>query len=134
MTGPMPSITLAVPIAAPAAEVVDFAARPANLPAWAAAFAQSVRIERGECLVETADGTVALRFVERNPFGVLDHTVTLPSGEIVHCPMRVVPNGDGCEILFTVFRRPGMTEAAWRADAALVESDLLRLKRLMEAR
>lgn len=133
MTPLMPSMTVGVPIAAPPGKVYDFAARPENLPAWAAAFAKSVRFEGGACVVETADGTVAVRFVEHNPHGILDHEVALPSGGKVMNPMRIVANGDGCEVLFTVFRRPGMTEAAWRADAAMVEDDLRRLKRLMEA-
>ena len=34
--------------------------------------------------------------------GVLDHDVTLPSGETVHNPMRVIPDGDGCEVVFTL--------------------------------
>jgi hypothetical protein len=31
-----------------------------------------------------------MAFVPRNEYGVLDHEVTLPSGESVHNPMRVI--------------------------------------------
>jgi hypothetical protein len=33
----------------------------------------------------------------------LDHDVTLPSGETLSNPMRVVPNGTGSEVVFTLF-------------------------------
>ncbi len=44
-------------------------------------------------------GRVALAFVPRNDFGVLDHDVTLPSGETVYNPMRVIADGTGCEVV-----------------------------------
>jgi hypothetical protein len=45
--------------------------------------------------------------------------------------MRVVPNGAGAEVLVTVFRRPGMSDEAFAADAAWVLRDLLALKALL---
>jgi hypothetical protein len=75
---------------------------------------------------------VRVRLVARNDLGVLDHDVTLPGGEVVHNPMRVVPNGSGSEVSFTLFRRPGVTDEALAADAATIERDLATLKRLVE--
>ena len=72
-------------------------------------------------------------FAERNAFGVLDHDVTMPSGEAVHNPMRVIPDGDACEVLFTVRRQPGMSDDELARDAGLVQADLTRLKHLLEA-
>lgn len=37
--------------------------------------------------------------------------MTLPSGETVHNPTRVVPHGKGSEFVFTLIRRPGMSDA-----------------------
>ncbi|MGH3505202.1 MAG: hypothetical protein ACRDQA_30565, partial [Nocardioidaceae bacterium] len=45
-------------------------------------------------------------FAEPNDFGALDHVVTLPSGESVYNPLRVIPEGDGCEVVFTVPAAP----------------------------
>jgi hypothetical protein len=70
--------------------------------------------------------------VERNQFGVLDHDVTVPTGETVHNPIRVIPNGDGSEIVFTLFRRAGVTAAEFDRDVRAVEKDLRTLKRLLE--
>jgi hypothetical protein len=77
-------------------------------------------------------GRVRVRFAEPNAFGVLDHTVTLPSGETVRNPMRVLPRGDGSEVVFTLFRRQGVTDEALGRDRAAVERDLQTLKELLE--
>jgi hypothetical protein len=78
-------------------------------------------------------GRISIRFSERNPHGVLDHDVTLPSGETIHNPMRVVPNATGSEVVFTIFRRAGVTEAQFEADARAVTRDLTALKALLES-
>ena len=50
----------------------------------------------------------------------------------MHNPMRVVPNGDGSEVVFTLFRRPGMSDHEFSADAAAVEQNLVTLMKLLE--
>jgi hypothetical protein len=117
----------------PAADVYDYASDPANLPNWAPGLGDSVENVDGKWFVDTESGRVGFAFVERNPFGVLDHDVTLPSGEVIYNPMRVIPDGDGCEVVFTVRRRPDMTDEDFRRDAGLVQADLTRLKSVLEA-
>ena len=73
------------------------------------------------------------RIRRRNEFGVLDHEVTLPSGDVIYNPMRVVPNGDGCEVVFSLRRLPGMSSEDFERDAGLVQADLTRLKQVLEA-
>lgn len=73
-------------------------------------------------------------FVEFNPYGVLDHTVTLASGIRLENPMRVILNGTGSELLFTLFQHEGMSDEQFEADAALVQSDLETLRRILEDR
>jgi hypothetical protein len=77
-------------------------------------------------------GSATVRFVERNRLGVLDHDVTVPSGETIHNPIRVIPNDGGSEVVFTLFRRPGVSAAQFAEDAQAVEKDLRTLKRLLE--
>ena len=117
----------------PAADVYDYASDPANLPNWAPGLGNSVENVDGQWFVETQSGRVGFAFVERNRFGVLDHEVTLPSGEVIYNPMRVIPDGDGCEVVFTVRRLPDMTDEDFARDAGLVQADLTRLKHLLEA-
>lgn len=65
-------------------------------------------------------------------WGVLDHWVTPAPGVEVYVPMRVVANGEGSEVIFTLFQQPGMTDEQFAADARLVEQDLATLKKVLE--
>ena len=65
--------------------------------------------------------TVKVKFAEKNKFGVLDHDVTLPSGVKVYNPMRILPNNDGSELVFTLYRRPDVSDQEFAQDAKLVE-------------
>lgn len=79
-------------------------------------------------------GRVKIRFAPKNPFGVLDHEVTLPDGTVVQNPLRVQPNGDGSEVLFTLYRQPEASDAAFAEDAAKVRKDLETLKGILEGK
>lgn len=120
-------------IRAPFSEVYDFVADPMNLPRWAAGLARTEVTRRGGALVaDSPMGEVVVRFVPRNDFGVVDHDVTLPSGETVNNPFRVLAHPDGAEVLFTV-RQLGMTDEEFARDCRLVAEDLDRLAALLEA-
>lgn len=125
---------IGVAIDRPASEVYEFAADPRNLPRWAAGLAGSEPEYDGEqWSTDSPMGRVVFRFAPRNQLGVLDHDVTLPTGETVSNPLRVIPDGDGCEVVFTLRRRPGMTDAEFESDAAAVAEDLDTLKALLES-
>ncbi len=114
-------------------EVYAFAADPRNLPLWAAGLAGSEVTQEGdEWIIDAPFGKVRVRFAEQNVFGVMDHDVTLESGVTVHNPMRVMPNGEGSEFLFTLIRQPGMSDEQFANDKAAVEKDLHALKDLLE--
>ena len=98
------------------AEVYAYVSDPNNLPKGASGLS----------------GAVKVRFVERNPYGVLDHYVKANSGPEVYMPMRVFPNGEGAEVLLTVFRQPGVTEEKFVDDTQWVRRDLEALKALLE--
>jgi quinol monooxygenase YgiN len=123
---------LSVRVARPPAEVYEFASNPRNLPRWAAGARSEVRRDGDEWIADAPFGTVRLRFAPRNSLGVMDHDVTLESGVTVHNPMRVVPHGEGSEFVFTLFRRPGTSEAQLAEDTLAVENDLRTLKTLLE--
>jgi hypothetical protein len=125
---------VSVRIGRSAAEVYEYARQPANLPAWAAGLGGDVAQVGGQWIVDSPMGRVAVAFVPRNDFGVLDHTVTLPTGEAVYNPMRIIPDGDGCEAVFTVRRQRGMSDADFQRDADAVSADLRTLKQVLERR
>jgi len=112
--------------------VYDFASRPENMPLWASGLASGLKKDGDDWLAAGPLGTVRVSFVPKNEFGVIDHTVTIESGLRVYNALRVVPNGSGCEVMFTLLRLPGLTDAQIAADADHVRRDLAALKRLME--
>ena len=114
-------------------DVYEFASNPENLPRWAAGLAGSeVQRDGDGWVTEAPFGKVTIRFSAKNDFGVMDHDVELDSGVIVHNPMRVVPNGDGSEVIFTLLQQPGMSDEKFSEDRQAIESDLATLKKLLE--
>jgi hypothetical protein len=118
-----PSRHISVWIDATPDAVYAFASDPVELPRWAAG------------LADPALSDADVDFAPLNEFGVLDHVVRLPSGAAVYNPMRVIPAAPGetrCEVVFTLRRRPRVTDAEFEADAAAVTADLATLRRLVE--
>jgi hypothetical protein len=128
----MKAKTVSQTIAASPERVYAYASNPENLPRWVPSFFKSVKRVNGEWTAESPLGDVGVEFVHDNDLGVLDHTVTLPSGERLTNPMRVIANGDGSEVLFTLLQHAGITDAQLEEDAELVRSDLDVLRRLLE--
>jgi hypothetical protein len=124
---------LAVAIDRPAAEAYEFLSLPENFPKWASGLAGSLRKVGDEWIADTPEGRAIVRFSERNVHGVLDHSVTLPRGVTLYMPLRVVPKGEGCELVLTLFRRPEMSDESFAADAEWVMRDLDAAKRILEA-
>lgn len=125
---------ISVDIARPASQVYEFAADPLNLPTWAAGLAGSSVVREGDQWVtDSPMGRVTFTFTPRNDLGVLDHVVTLLSGERVYNPMRVIGDGDGCEVVFTLRRRPGMSDQEFERDADAVSKDLATLRSVVES-
>ena len=131
---PMQDIqNVSVSISREPAAVYEFASDPRNLPRWAAGLVGSELTQEGdEWVTEAPMGKVHIKFVPKNPYGVLDHDVRLESGVTIHNPMRVVPNGEGSEFIFTVIRQPGLSDEKFAADKAAVGRDLQTLKALLE--
>ncbi|WP_261623537.1 SRPBCC family protein [Nesterenkonia marinintestina] len=118
-------------VAATPDAVYEFARDPSNLPLWASGLAQAEVDRRGDDLiVESPIGRVLVRFVPHNASGVLDHEVTLPSGETVTNPMRVVAHPEGAEVIFTL-RRRDLSDEEFARDADAVSEDLDRLAHLV---
>jgi hypothetical protein len=129
---PMEVLHVSVSVSSPPQAVYGFAAEVENLPRWAAGLCTTIRKVGGEWIAEGPAGKVKVRFAERNAFGVLDHDVVLESGATVHNAIRVVPNGAGSEVTFTLLRQPGVPAEQFAEDAQAVERDLRALKALLE--
>lgn len=120
-------------IARPPDAVYQFASNPENLARWAAGLASAEISRVGDEWLATAPfGRVKIRFAGKNPLGVMDHDVELETGEVMHNPMRVVPNADGSELIFTLIRQMPMSDQQFAEDQRAIARDLSSLKSLLE--
>lgn len=126
------SRTITVRIDRPFDKVYEFLVDPANWNQWAFGLGKNVRRSKDGWVADSDGGIARVQFTARNNFGVVDHTVIRPSGQRVYIPMRLIANGSGCELLFTLFREPNMSDAQFASDAGFVQRDLNRLKTLLE--
>ncbi len=121
-----------ISISRSADKVYDFVSNPQNLPLWAGGLSGSIKNVNGDWVAESPMGIVKIKFADKNRFGILDHDVTLPSGETFYNPMRVISNGDGSELVFTLYQRPGMSDRDFEKDEEQIKTDLKRLKTIIE--
>lgn len=121
-----------VSIRSPLADVYAFLSNPENIPRWASGLGGGVQRVDGEWIAHGVLGSVRVRFVPKNDFGVADHDVTLENGATFHNPLRVVPNGAGCSVIFTLLRLPGVSPEEFERDGKTIQKDLTTLKALLE--
>ena len=126
------SRTITVRIDRPFDRAYEFLVDPANWNQWAFGLGKNIRRSNDGWIADSDGGVAQVRFTPRNSFGVVDHTVIRPSGQRVYLPMRLIVNGEGCELLFTLYREPNMSDAQFASDAEFVQRDLDGLKRLLE--
>ena len=126
------SRTITVRIDRPFDKVYEFLVDPANWNQWASGLGKNIRRSQDGWIADSDGGVARVQFTPQNSFGVVDHTVIRPSGQRVYIPMRLIANSSGCELLFTLFREPNMSDARFASDAGFVERDLNGLKRLLE--
>lgn len=123
---------IGITIERPADEVYAFLAEPLNFAKWAEGLGHSFsHVEGMIWSAQTPMGPMRIAFSEPNPYGILDHTLVPPEGPAMHNPMRVMPNGAGSEVVFTVFQRD-MSDEEMARDATMVARDLAALKALLE--
>ena len=123
--------TVSVGIEVDAGTAYAYASDPANLPTWAPGFVRSMERKGDHWVADTTLGEARFRFAPRNDLGVLDHDVELPAGTF-HNPMRVIPNGEGCEVMFTLLQLPEITDEQFKSDMDTVRADLNKLRTVPE--
>jgi uncharacterized protein YndB with AHSA1/START domain len=122
---------ISVSINRSAEAVYEFASNPENFPRWVVMM-ESITRGNNVWLAQTKAGEIEITWPEQNEYYVLDHDVTFPDGNTVTNSMRIIKNDDGCEFVFTLFQRPGVSASEFEDDAKLVLTDLLKLKSIME--
>lgn len=133
-TVPTRSITKSVAIDRSPDAVFSFIADPANWPRWAIVNVQSTNrsAEPGWWDMETPRGSGRLRIHAEPRFGILDHEFVNDEAYWA-VPARVVPNGRGAEFMMTLRQPPGMSDAVFESQVALIGDEYAMLKRILEA-
>lgn len=130
-----PATLIHTSIGRSAAEVCAYVSDPRNLTEWASGLSRASLRQEGEYwIADSPMGVVKIKFSPRNAFGVVDHEVTTSDGATFANPMRVQPNGDGAEVIFTLYRLPGVSEADFEKDADTIRGDLETLKGILEGK
>jgi hypothetical protein len=114
-------------------DVYEFVAEPLNFPRWASGLGAEFQGLGDGWQAQGPEGPIRIWFTPSNEFGVVDQRVITASGAEILVPMRVMANGTGAEVAFTLFRQPEMSAEVFARDAAWVARDLAALKALLEA-
>jgi hypothetical protein len=114
------------------AAAYEYASNPAHLPEWAEGLSSGIRLEDDEWVSVSPMGRVVVTMAEPNEYGVLDHWVRTDDGEVFYNPMRAIEHDAGCEVVFSLRRRAGLSDDAFEADAIAIATDLSTLKGILE--
>jgi hypothetical protein len=126
-----PSRTLSISIAQPYQTVYNFICEPDNMHLWADGL-HNLNFEDGDWVIDTPKGKATIQFSVCNSFGIVDHYVRLPDGFEIYIPLRVIENGHGADVVFTLFHHSSMSFDEFERDAIAVEKDLRTLKTILE--
>jgi hypothetical protein len=125
-----------IEILAPRGKVFEFVKRPENLPHWAHAF---VSAGDGRARLDTPGGAVdvVMSVSAEAETGVVDWKLSFPDGSIGLAQSRVTETARGTSIYSFVLHAPPVAleriEGALEAQRALLRSELMTLKSLMES-
>lgn len=128
------SITKTVRIACDPRAAFDFLADLGNWPRWAVVNVKSTRRSDDPDWwdMATPRGAARLRIRPDASHGILDHDFVDPEASWT-VPARVIANGSGAEFMITFFQPPGFTDAFFDKQIKLVDTELAKLKELLEA-
>ncbi|WP_018151875.1 hypothetical protein [Leeia oryzae] len=130
------SIQIQINLPVPLMVADEFLADPSNYSLWASGLGAGIKSnpQSDWWMADTPLGPVQIRFSSRNRLGIFDHWVKLADGTEVYIPMRLIGNQEGCLLVFTLFRQPGMSDEQYASDKAWVENDLQQLKDCLHVR
>jgi hypothetical protein len=84
-------------------------------------------------VVTTSQGAeVKLRYLTDPGLGTIDFEMEPAPGAVETAYARVVPNGEGADVVFTQQQAPGMTDDVFDAQVAALRHELTVLKALVE--
>jgi hypothetical protein len=103
-----------------------------NLPKWEPSVCTKVTKEGGQYLCDTPAGEHGIRAEANSSLGVIDRYLSLTRDEELMLPMRIIPNGSGCEVLSTIFHHSDISNDEYTRRVRLMEEELSSLKNILE--
>lgn len=129
---PKRSETRTISIGAPPSEVFDLVSDPSAFPRWAPAFAPAIRPDGANWIVERDGSEARIAVRTSREHGTVD--ILRPEGPPTGAFTRVLPNGEGSEMLFTLFFPADAREEAVMEQMTTVEQELEAIRALCETR
>jgi Polyketide cyclase / dehydrase and lipid transport len=125
------SLTRSTTVAAAPSAVLDLVGDPRTLPRWAPAFARGVRPDEGDrWVVDSGAGEFVIRVLRRSDAaGTVDFVAPDEDRGLF---TRVVPNGDGSELVLTLIISPQITPEALERQTAVLEAEVRAIRDLCE--
>ena len=125
--------TISMTINAPPESVSADLADPSSHLEWATEFFSGTAEDQGDgtwqVTVPRMGGPVLLRIDGDTTQGVIDmYLAPLGAPFGAPLPVRVVPNGDGSDVLFTLARFPNQSDEEWVEGLRSMERELTNLK------
>ena len=121
-----------VDIQAPLGRVFDFLANPLNWPQYAVVNLRTVSPgQDGWCNAVTAFGEGQIKVSPVEEWGILDHVWQDPQATW-KVYSRVVPNGGGTTVMFTLFQPAIMDDAQFDHAMSQMDIEMAELKMIME--
>ena len=104
-------------------------AEPDNLSRWHSSFCRSVRKTDGALIVESPRGAISTRFIRDDHSLVLDILAEVVEGiELAHA-LRVLRNGDGSELIWTLVKPDGISDSVFHEQVRWAGSALQNLRK-----
>src|SRR5262245_61195873 len=105
--------TLTASLPASADSTYKHISDPDNLPYWHSSFCKALKRDSGSLFVESPRGNVLVHFIRGDHSLVLDIVVLMAEGVRLTHAIRLLPNGDGSEIVWTLIKPDGLSESLY---------------------
>lgn len=109
-----------------------YIADPERLPEWAPGFAPVIRRDGERWIIVRGTREVELKMVTNPELGIIDFHTELTPGVPAAGYSRVIPNGTGCEYVFTQFQWPSQSDEMFEQQIAGMQRELITLKGVFE--
>jgi uncharacterized protein YndB with AHSA1/START domain len=118
--------TRSISIGASPAAVHEYLADARRLPEWAPAFATEVRPKGGHWVVTQGATELDVAILANRDCGTVD--IVAAANHSLGAFLRVLPNGPGSELLFTLLFAPDTPEHQIEAQMTTVENELAAVR------